>query len=218
MTVYCISGLGADERAFRYIKLPDTETRFIHWISPHKREPIKKYAARLLDQIDTSQPVTLIGLSFGGIVAQELASMIRCERLILISSVRNPQELSPMLRLIRRSHIYRLFPFRWVKPIFSKVAPYWFSALPERYRALLKVTIDETDNIFAEWAIEAIMRWTGCPIVAPTVHLHGTHDRIFPARYLQDYVPVKGGGHFMIVTHAKLVSQLLRENLNLELS
>ncbi|WKN46183.1 alpha/beta fold hydrolase [Tunicatimonas pelagia] len=211
MIVYFISGLGADEQAFRYIKLPNVEKRFIRWIPPQKRETLKEYTTRLLDQIDTTQPVTLIGLSFGGIVAQELASMIHCERLILISSVKQPEELSPVLRFIRSTRLYRLFPFRWVKPVFSKVAPYWFSALSDRHRALLKVTIDETDDTFAEWAIEAIMLWKGSSVERPVIHLHGTHDRIFPVRHLHNYVPVKRGGHFMIVTHAKPISQLLQK-------
>ncbi len=218
MVLYFISGLGADERAFRYIKLSGAETRFIQWIPPKKKELLNEYATRLLNQIDTSQSFTLIGLSFGGIVAQELASMFRCERLILISSVKHPQELSPALQLIRHSGLYHLFPFRWVKPIFSKVAPYWFGALSKRHRALLKVTTDETNNEFAEWAIKTVMRWKGSSAETTTHHLHGTLDRIFPARYLQNYVAVKGGGHFMIVTHAKQISQLLQKYLKLEVT
>jgi len=218
MVVYLISGLGADERAFRYIELPDTETRFIRWIPPDKKESLKKYATRLSDQIDTSQPVTLIGLSFGGIVAQKLASIIRCEQLILISSIKHPRELSPGLRFIRQYKLYRFFPFRWVKPVFGLVAPYWFNALSERHRALLRVTVNETDNKFAEWAIETIMRWRGGSTEVLITHLHGTVDRIFPVRYLHNYVAVKGGGHFMVVTHAKQISRLLQKYLKFKVT
>ncbi|MEO0331580.1 MAG: alpha/beta hydrolase, partial [Bacteroidota bacterium] len=136
MIVYFISGLGADERAFRYIRLPEVETRFIRWVPPQRWESLQQYATRLLDQIDLSRPVVLVDLSFGGIVAQELANMIDCVQLLLVSSVRHPREFSPFLRFVKRSQVYKLLPFRWVKPIVSYIAPYWFNAVSDRQRTL----------------------------------------------------------------------------------
>jgi pimeloyl-ACP methyl ester carboxylesterase len=214
MVVYFISGLGADERAFRYLRLGEVEKRFIRWLPPEEKESLRQYTNRLLAQIDTTQPVTLVGLSFGGIVALEIASIINCERVFLISSVKQPQELSGFLQLLRRTRLYRLLPFGWVKPLAIRLAPFWFDVVSERHRALLKNIVNETDNRFAQWAINAIMRWPGSSPNAPIIHIHGTQDRVFPVRYLSDYIPIKGGGHFMIVTHAKLISKLLQKHLN----
>ncbi|MEM9834718.1 MAG: alpha/beta hydrolase [Bacteroidota bacterium] len=216
MTVYFISGLGADERAFRYIRLPEVETRFICWMPPRKREPLRQYASRLLDQIDTSQPTVLVGLSFGGIIAQELASMIDCIQVFLISSVKHPREFSPLLQFVKRSRIYKFLPFRWVKPIISYMAPYWFNAASGRQRTLLRSVINETDNQFAQWAIETTMRWAGQTSSAPVIQLHGSHDRIFPVRYLGHCFTIERAGHFMVVTHAKKVSKLIGKHLNQE--
>ncbi|MEM9671690.1 MAG: alpha/beta hydrolase [Bacteroidota bacterium] len=212
--VYFISGLGADERAFRYLRLEGVEKRFIHWLVPEKNESLREYASRLIEQIDTTQPVTLVGLSFGGIIAQEIASVIECERVFLISSVKQLKELSEFLQLLRRTRLYRLLPFGWVKPLAIRLAPFWFDAVSERHRALLKNIINETDNRFAQWAINAIMRWPGNSGDTPVIHIHGTHDRVFPVCYLSGYIPIKGGGHFMIVTHAKPISALLQKHLN----
>lgn len=214
MIVYFISGLGADERAFRYLRLGEVEKRFVRWLAPEKNESLRQYSSRLIEQIDTTQPVTLVGLSFGGIVALEMASIIKCDRVFLISSVKRPQELSGFLRLLRRARLYRLLPFGWVKPLAIRLAPFWFDAVSERHRALLKNIINETDNRFAQWAINTIMRWPGNSPNAPVIHIHGTHDRVFPARYLGDNIPIEGGGHFMIVTHAKQISKLLQKHLN----
>nr|WKN39808.1 alpha/beta hydrolase [Tunicatimonas sp. TK19036] len=215
MTVYFISGLGADERAFRYIKLPGVEKRFIRWIPPKPKEPLRQYAHRLIDQIDTSQPVTLVGLSFGGIVAQVIAELIPCAQLILISSIKNPRELSPALRFVKKAHIYRALPLKWLKPIAIRLAPYWFDAVSDRQKGLLRNIINDTDEVFAQWAIGATLQWRGSHTSAPTVHLHGTHDRVFPVHYLQNYIPVKGGGHFMIVTHARILNPILQHHLTL---
>lgn len=213
MVVYFISGLGADERAFRYIRLAGVEKRFIRWLPPETNESLMQYATRLQDQIDTNQPVILVGLSFGGIVAQEIAGIIECERLILISSVKHPKELSYFMRAVRRSGVYRCLPVRWMKPVVLRWAPYWFDAGADRYQQLLTQVIDDTDDEFAQWAIRSMMRWKGQSFPAPTTHIHGTHDRIFPPRYIEEFIPVEGGGHFMVVTHARVVSKLLQSTL-----
>lgn len=214
MIVYFISGLGSDERAFRYIRLPGVEKRFIRWTPPRKHESLRQYSGRLIEQIDTRRPVTLVGLSFGGIVAQVLAESIPCEQIILISSVKHPRELRRSLRFIRRTGAYRVVPVEGLKPLFLRLAPYWFDAVSGRHKKLLRTIVNDTDAGFAQWAIGAIMRWNGSHLATPTIRIHGTQDRVFPIRYLTDYVPVEGGGHFMVVTHARRLSQLLQYYLN----
>ena len=83
--LYIFSGLGADERAFQRLDFSDFSTTFIKWIVPHDTETIENYTTRLLDQITTTKP-TLIGLSFGGLIAIEVAKQIDTEKVILIAS------------------------------------------------------------------------------------------------------------------------------------
>jgi pimeloyl-ACP methyl ester carboxylesterase len=67
MTIYCISGLGADYRVFQKLVFPsDYHVVHVEWIQPEIRETLSSYALRLLKQIDNSKPFILIGLSFGG--------------------------------------------------------------------------------------------------------------------------------------------------------
>ena len=73
--LYIFSGLGADERVFQRLDFPGFSTTFIKWIVPQDKETIENYATRLLDQITTTNP-TLIGLSFGGLIAVEVAKQI----------------------------------------------------------------------------------------------------------------------------------------------
>lgn len=74
-TIYIFSGLGVDERVFRYLDFSGMDVRFIHWIRPLPDESIKLYAQRLRQQIVTDKPI-LIGLSFGGIIAVEVGRLI----------------------------------------------------------------------------------------------------------------------------------------------
>jgi hypothetical protein len=47
------------------------------------------------------------------------------------------------------------------------------------------------------------------PLPTNLVHIHGTADRIFPARYVKPDVWINGGGHFMIVSRAAEISAWL---------
>jgi surfactin synthase thioesterase subunit len=75
--IYLISGLGADRRVFKKLVFPtDFELIYLDWITPEPAESLEAYAARLALNIDTSAPFYLIGLSFGGMLATEIAKKL----------------------------------------------------------------------------------------------------------------------------------------------
>ncbi|MGL5075499.1 MAG: hypothetical protein ACRDBG_06605, partial [Waterburya sp.] len=90
--IYCLSGLGTDDRVFQKLKFQGYQPIHIHWIEPKKGETITAYAQRLTTQIKSDCPI-LVGLSFGGIIAVEIAKQIATEKVILISSTKNKQEI-----------------------------------------------------------------------------------------------------------------------------
>ena len=90
--LYIFSGLGADERVFQRLDFSGFSPTFIKWIVPQDKETIENYATRLLDQITTTNP-TLIGLSFGGLIAVEVAKQIDTEKVILIASAKTKKEI-----------------------------------------------------------------------------------------------------------------------------
>ena len=51
-TVYYISGLGADERVFKYLNLKGVYEKYIKWETPQKHESLQDYCKRLIEQID----------------------------------------------------------------------------------------------------------------------------------------------------------------------
>src|ERR1035437_7250589 len=88
LTVYFISGLGADKRAFQKIKLPDScSIQHLDWLIPMDNESLIDYTLRLAKPIDTRKPFALIGLSFGGIIVTELNKVLHPVKSIIISSV-----------------------------------------------------------------------------------------------------------------------------------
>jgi len=74
VNVYFISGMGADGRLFKHIRLPEGfRMNFVDWIEPGREETIPAYASRLAEHMDTTRPFVLVGVSLGGIMSVEIA-------------------------------------------------------------------------------------------------------------------------------------------------
>ncbi len=114
--IYIFSGLGADESVFQRLDFSGFSTTFVKWIIPQDGETIEHYATRLLDQITTTKP-TLIGLSFGGIIAVEVAKQIDTNKIILIASAKTKNEIPFYYRFARQLKLHQLLPTRLLKKI-----------------------------------------------------------------------------------------------------
>lgn len=208
-TIYFISGLGADQRSFKFLDLKNVNLHFIYWEIPQKGEPLKSYCQRLTSQIDTSREVILVGLSFGGIVAQELSKIIRVDKLILISSVKSEHEFSYQLKLVRFFGLHKIVPSRFLKWSNLLTGDYYFSVESDEESKLLQQIIQDTDRYFMKWAIGEIMKWSNPKPLEGVVHIHGNCDRIFPVRNIKNFLPLNNAGHFMIVNRAREISEIL---------
>jgi len=213
MTIYFISGLGADERVFAFLQLPGIDKKFIRWVAPGKHESLRQYAMRLMDQIDTSQDIILVGISFGGIVAQEIASIVSCKKVIIISSIKSENEFSLPLKFVRLTKLHHLFSSSFLKWGNKLTANHYFGVSSPEEARLLHQIIDDTDEKFMTWAINQIMIWKNAVPIRNLVHIHGTRDRIFPARNIKKFISVENGGHFMIVNRAPMISDIILREL-----
>src|SRR4051812_28671655 len=111
MNVYLISGLGADKRAFAYLKLdPALNLIPIDWIDTLPNETLEAYAIRLAQKIDTTQPFCLIGLSLGGIMASEISTILKPQKTILLSSVSCYNELPALYKFGGKLKLHKLIP------------------------------------------------------------------------------------------------------------
>lgn len=210
--VFIISGLGVDQRVFQTVSFGHFEPVFLEWLSPLPNEPLVHYAARMAAAITEREPI-LIGLSFGGIIALEIARLIACRQVILIASARNYKELPLYYRLLGRIGLHRSIPDRsWAN---ANALSYWlFGVSKKEEKELLARILKETDKKFRIWAIDALLRWRGLATVEDVTAIHGDKDRVIPMRNTRPDLIVKGGGHFMTVSHAEEISRLLQERLN----
>jgi pimeloyl-ACP methyl ester carboxylesterase len=205
--VYILSGLGADERVFANLALPGFELCFIKWIQATPGEELESYAARLKTQIDTPDPV-LIGLSFGGIMAIEIAKQITVKKIILLSSVKTMKELPLYYRLAGKLGIDKVVPgkfFREPGPFLYRM----FGLTTSKEKKLLDDIFRDTGEIYFRWAVGKIIRWKNREQPTEIFHIHGSSDHILPARFVQADRIIEGGGHFMVYNRADEVAEII---------
>ncbi len=213
--IYCVSGLGADERVFQKLQFQGYQPIHIKWLKPKTGESIEDYAQRLTSQIKAEKPI-IIGLSFGGIIAIEMSKQIATEKVILISSTKNYQEVPFYFKIFRWLPIYLLLPAKFILWIGQFIASWFFSLKSVDERKLLKAILFDTDAQFVKWAIHQIVTWKNELIPENIYHIHGERDRIFPYQFVHEDFNVKYGGHLMIMSQAEHISNLIQKIVDLD--
>lgn len=207
--LFLLSGLGADKRVFDFLDLSDFQIHHVVWIVPIAGESMVAYARRLLPQITEANPI-LVGVSFGGMMAVEIAKLISVERVIQISSAQTTEAIPFYFRLMAKLGVQKLMPSPAIKK--PNAMLYWlFGVTKKEDRMLLAAIMKDTDEHFFMWAIETIRRWNNNKPLNHVIQIHGANDRIL-SPLKADYL-IEGGGHLMIVTRAKEISLIIKNVL-----
>ncbi|RMG71909.1 MAG: alpha/beta hydrolase [Bacteroidetes bacterium] len=209
--IYAFPGLGTDGRIFDPLRevLPLVD---VSWLEPEPEESLSAYAMRMGRDIPRDEPVILLGVSLGGIVARELVTQLNCRLLIQISSLVRPGELPPVMRLWRYVPLYRLSRGSWR----YRTLPLWaplFGIREPAEQALLQDMFRQTSDRYRMWAIQALLSWSGQEVQGPCWRYHGTRDRVFPPRYIGEATYVKNGTHFMVYQQGSAIGRDLLTRL-----
>ncbi|MDR6966572.1 pimeloyl-ACP methyl ester carboxylesterase [Flavobacterium arsenatis] len=209
--IYIFSGLGADKRVFKYLDFSGFDITFIEWITPENKESIGYYAKRLTEQIHTDNPI-LIGLSFGGIIAGEVAKHIQTEKIILIASAKSYKEIPFYYRWLGALKVHKLVPTSLMKQ--SNFFSYWlFGIKTNEDKKLLTEILNDTDPRLLKWAINAIVNWKNIIEPQKYIHIHGSSDKILPLRFVNAAIIIEDGGHFMTINKPEELNQIIKQSL-----
>lgn len=210
--LYLIPGLGVDKRIFQKLHLPDYNLVHISWISPLKQETLGSYALRLAGQINVNEPFYLLGVSFGGMLATEIAKYLKPVKTIIVSSITTKNELPGYLKLAARFHLDAIIPAMFLKS--ANLFSYWlFGTKTRQEKFLLKQILADIDPAFIKWALRAIARWENITVPDNLIHIHGDADKIIPIHNTNTQVRVNDGGHLMVDSRAQELSALIRDIL-----
>ena len=210
--VYCISGLGADERVFSKLNFGNNMVHFLKWETPEKGELLEEYIHRFLSMIDQPRPI-LVGLSFGGIMCIEIAKRIKTEKIIMISSVQTYEEMPWLFRLAGKSGLNKILPLK-PYPFLEPIENYNLGVKNKEEKTLVREYRKNVNQTYTDWAIDQIVNWKNERKFPNLIHIHGSADRIFPIKYVHPDFVIEGGGHFMIMNRAKEINEILEKELS----
>ena len=121
--VYFMPGMAASSKIFEYIELPETQFQihYLEWLIPSDNELLSDYARRMSEIIEHKKCV-LLGVSFGGVLVQEMSKYLNVQKLIIVSSIKSRNELPKKMILAKVTKAYKLLPVQLVSNIdlFSK--------------------------------------------------------------------------------------------------
>ena len=201
--VYFVPGLAAGKEIFEYISLPNHlyDIHILEWITPHSNESIKHYSKRMADLI-VEPNVILIGVSFGGVVAQEMSCFLKLKKLIIISSVKSANEIPFKLKILKRIPVYRLIPRRFLEST-KTIVRYGLGVKSTNKLNLYQKYLSINDTQYLKWAIKQMVGWERENEIDNVIHIHGDKDPIFPIRRIKNCIVVPGGTHIMLITKFK---------------
>ena len=200
--VYCMPGMAASPKIFEFINLPKRfKIHLLSWIPPLADEMLSSYAKRMCERVTAINPV-LIGVSFGGVLVQEMAKHIKVQKVIIISSVKNKEELPLPMKMARSTNAHKLLPTQWINNLDALVLFAFGKGIKKRLELYQKY-LSERDPDYLNWSINALVNWNQVECDKSVVHIHGEKDTVFPIKYLSDpFIQIKGG-HAAIMTQAQ---------------
>ena len=198
--VYFMPGLAASPTIFEMIDLPkDTfEVHLLYWFLPEKNELLVDYAKRMAKKV-THENAVLIGVSFGGVLVQEMKQFLTTKKIIIVSSVRSNNELPRRMKIAKTTKAYKLLPTGLLQDV-ELLTKYAFGDTLKKKLKLYEKYLHMRNKEYLDWAIEQMICWDRTKIDMEVVHIHGDADEVFPAKHIKSFINVKGGTHAMILS------------------
>ncbi len=217
--VFTIPGLGFTPDVFSQLDLGES-VRHLKWIEPLPGEHLSGYATRIATPIEALKPqsVVLVGHSFGGVLALQIAMQQPIHQVILISSIKTRREIPVWLRKAAPLKLDSLLSRQLVlKTLRFWGPPFGYAAGSEQ--ALFRKMVSVQSNRLLRWQLRELSRWQGYIEEANPSHsvetqisrFHGDRDRTLPFSRIKEPVHrIAAGTHLMVFNRADALNPLVR--------
>jgi pimeloyl-ACP methyl ester carboxylesterase len=209
LKVYFFPGVGADASLAPYHDLPGHDVEWIRWPAEPGRN-WDEFTSALLAENPIQPGAVLIGISFGGMAAQAVASRAGAVGVFLISSCRSSRAVSPWLR-----------PFKSMVSAFPRA--FFDMRLMPRVLAGLMFGVSENahlDLLFSMGSRLEPRRFKRINALAlrfdavddlgiPVYSIHGGKDRLIPAKGEPHDSVLADGGHLISMTHHEILNRAI---------
>mgnify|MGYP001224867911 FL=1 len=194
-------GMAASPKIFEFLDLQNPfKIHLLSWFPPKQNESLSSYAKRMCDRVNHKNPI-LLGVSFGGVLVQEMAKHIKVSNTVIISSIKNNVELPFSMKMAQKTNAHKLLPIKWINNI-DHLALFAFGKGIKKRIELYQRYLSERNPEYLNWAIDTLVHWDQNKTPKNLIHIHGTSDNVFPVKNLfNPFIKIKGG-HAIIITQA----------------
>ena len=209
-------GMAASPKIFEFLDLQNPfKIHLLSWFPPKQNESLSSYAKRMCDRVNHKNPI-LLGVSFGGVLVQEMAKHIKVSNTVIISSIKNNVELPFSMKMAQKTNAHKLLPIKWINNI-DHLALFAFGKGIKKRIELYQRYLSERNPEYLNWAIDSLVHWDQYKTPKDLIHIQGISDTVFPIKnLLEPYIKIKGG-HAIIITQANWFNhelpKLLIENI-----
>ena len=208
--VYLMPGMAANPLIFEGLDLPGNFViHYLEWLLPKEKESLSSYCKRLSADIKGSN-IILIGVSFGGIIVQEISKIISVKKTIIISSVKTKKELPFMMTIGKSTGLYKYVPVNWIDNVES-LAKFVFGPSIKKKIGLYRKYLSVRDEHYLRWCIDKIINWNNEKVSKNLIPIHGSLDLVFPSIYISNAIIVKNATHAMILTKVSWLNKNIPE-------
>ena len=204
-TIYLIPGLGADGRMFRDLELPGCKVQVLERIEAGANESFDAYIDRLVAPVNWDERPVIAGVSFGGMATVNICHRYPARAGVIISSIKTRSELPWLLKLVCTWQLHKLLPVSAAKNR-TGLVHWYFGITTTISKELMTEILKGSDPAFMRWALTQIGLWKNEVVPPQLSHIHGTVDRVFPFRRINNCIAIDKGHHFMVVDRASEVS------------
>lgn len=212
MKIYYISGLGANETVFQKMDFAKkSNAYYLPWLIPEENESIASYASRMLENVEEDS--ILVGLSFGGMMAIEMAKLKKMKKLILISSAKSKNEIPTHFKWAGAIGITQLLPLEKMMHMNAPIH-YYLGSHSEEEKQIVNAFIKEVHPYYLTWSVRQICNWKNTVAPCPIIHIHGTDDKILDYHNIHANYTIKDGNHFMVMNKAEEINTIINQALS----
>ena len=209
--IYCISGLGADERIFANLSIRNVRLIHLPWPEHDEYDELSCYAQKVSALINAENPI-IMGVSLGGMLAVEIGKIREVKKTILVSSCKTKSELPPYDGWFGKLMKSKILPaYIYKRP--NRIMLDKFGSETDEDDALVAAILKSSDGRFMKWAMRAVALWQNNDFREPVTHIHGRKDQmLFPDNVHAEHW-IEDGGHMMIFNRADEISRIIEAEL-----
>jgi len=201
-----LNGMTPGGRIFKKLLPLIDNYEVVEWVDPETDISIQEYAKRIEREVGNVGECDILGVSFGGIVAQEVAPLIGAKNCFIVSSITDLDELNLLHRTLS------CLPASFMNTGVSSTVGFLDSSnLLEGKSPRYKKFFGEQGEWY-RWATVAVSSWEPSGVNRDSwIRIHGDADETFKKGHLySDYV-ISGATHVLALSHAEELAKIIKK-------